>query len=432
MLSFDTTRAERTWSEAFVNRIQVVAQIFTNALARKRSEEMLRESEQRLDLAAASADAGLWVTDLRTSKVWVTAKTRELFNLSPDEDVNRESFYRVIPSEDREQVRQAVQAAVQSGNELNVEHRIVFPDGTIRWIVSRGRSNSSPSGEPEKLMGVSIDITGRKHNEEQLRQAQIVALHEAEIRHQIERIELDLGVARDIQQGLLPRKPPIVDGFDIAGWNLSADATGGDYYDWQELPDGKLVVSLGDVTGHGVGPALVAAECRAYARASFSHSTNLHDTVSHLNRLLLEDLPAERSVAYVAVILDRTINRFDISSAGHGPVLLYKAAVDQFEEIDAQGVPLGLFSDLPYDESPQYEMAPGDMLVLITDGFFEWANTEGEEFGISRVKQSLRSSRGFPASEMIARLYADLLQFAGGTPQIDDLTAVIVRRKQAV
>ncbi|HVN81707.1 MAG TPA: PP2C family protein-serine/threonine phosphatase [Terriglobia bacterium] len=262
----------------------------------------------------------------------------------------------------------------------------------------------------------------------EIRKHVIASLQEAETRRQMERIEQDLNIARNIQQGLLPSKPPLADEFDIAGWNHPADATGGDYYDWQELPDGKVVISLGDVTGHGIGPALMMAACRAYARAGFASSGNLGDAVSHLNRLLVNDLPEERFVTYVAALLDPALARFDISSAGHGPLLLYRAAADQFEEIEAQGIPLGLFNGFLYNPPRQYEMARGDMLVLMTDGFFEWANAQDVDFGISRVQESLRASRGLPAAEIIARLYADVKQFSGGTPQADDLTAVVIKR----
>jgi serine phosphatase RsbU (regulator of sigma subunit) len=87
------------------------------------------------------------------------------------------------------------------------------------------------------------------------------ALREAELRRQVDSLEHDLGVARSIQQSLLPGTMPLIKGFEIAGWNQPADQTGGDYYDWQLLPDGKVVVALADVTGHGIGPALLASVC---------------------------------------------------------------------------------------------------------------------------------------------------------------------------
>ena len=101
------------------------------------------------------------------------------------------------------------------------------------------------------------------------------ALREAETRLQVDRLEHDLALARSIQQSLLPSSMPQVEGFEIAAWNQPADQTGGDYYDWQLLPDGKVVVALADVTGQGIGPALLAAGCRAYARASFKAGNGL-------------------------------------------------------------------------------------------------------------------------------------------------------------
>ena len=94
------------------------------------------------------------------------------------------------------------------------------------------------------------------------------ALREAELKNKLDQVNHDLDIARSIQQDLLPAQSPTLENFDVAGWNQPADQTGGDYFDWQSLPDGRLAISLGDATGHGIGPALVSALCRAYARAS--------------------------------------------------------------------------------------------------------------------------------------------------------------------
>src|SRR6185369_2916408 len=135
----------------------------------------------------------------------------------------------------------------------------------------------------------------------QIRKHVYSALREAELQRELERVNHDLDVARSIQQGLLPSQPPNLCGFDIAGWNRPADETGGDYFDWQTLPDGRLAVSLGDATGHGIGPALVTASCRAYARASFI-SGAADGWLNNLNRLLAEDLPQNRFVTFAVVL----------------------------------------------------------------------------------------------------------------------------------
>jgi formate hydrogenlyase transcriptional activator len=185
VLSFNTMRAERTWPEAFVKRLQLVAQIFTNALARKRSDEILREGEARLSLATDAAGAGLWIMEIDTGNVWVSAKTRELFHFASDEALNYESFLKVIHPEDREQVKQAVQQALDSGESLQLDYRIVLPDGSIRWLGARGQRHLKATGEPARMMGVSLDITERKLMESQLK------LHLQEIEQLKQRLETE-------------------------------------------------------------------------------------------------------------------------------------------------------------------------------------------------------------------------------------------------
>jgi formate hydrogenlyase transcriptional activator len=164
-LSFNTTREERQWPDDLVKRLQLVAQVFANALARKRFEETLRESEERLNLAADSAGAGLWRLDLATRCLWLTARTRELFGFSADEEVTFERFLDVVHPEDRGQIQETVQNAAQSNSEVRVEYRVLRTDGSLRWFASRGRVQSRETEDPDCLLGVSVDITDRKRAE---------------------------------------------------------------------------------------------------------------------------------------------------------------------------------------------------------------------------------------------------------------------------
>lgn len=165
------------------------------------------------------------------------------------------------------------------------------------------------------------------------------ALREAEMRRQVDRLEHDLAVARSIQQSLLPNTMPEIEGFEIAGWNQPADQTGGDYYDWQTLPDGKVVVALADVTGHGIGPALLAAVCRAYATANFGQGNGLLAAMEQINAALAPDIGEGRFVTFVAAVCAPGSPRIELLSAGHGPLFLYVLREDRFEEISAQGLP---------------------------------------------------------------------------------------------
>src|ERR1700751_1116121 len=162
------------------------------------------------------------------------------------------------------------------------------------------------------------------------------ALHEAETKHQMERLEHDLDVARSIQQYLLPTSRPVVEGFEIAAWNQPADQTGGDYFDWQPLSEGKVLVALADVTGHGIGPALLAAVCRAYARANFSGDNGLFPAMEKINAALAADLKEGRFVTFVAAICAPGSPRVGLLLAGSGPLFLYLLKHDCFEKMDAQ------------------------------------------------------------------------------------------------
>jgi serine phosphatase RsbU (regulator of sigma subunit) len=254
------------------------------------------------------------------------------------------------------------------------------------------------------------------------------ALHEAEMQRQLKEVEHDLDIARSIQQSLLPRTRPAIKGMEISGWNLPADATGGDYFDWKKLRDGRLVVSLADVTGHGIGPALLASVCRAYARSAFDTHDDVMKAMQHLNTFFGEDLPAGSFATFVAAVCSGDTGRVEMLSAGHGPLFTYSSASDAFEEFGAQAIPLGLLPELNSSDPVILNMEVGDMVVLATDGFFEWENAEGEQFGEERMTKSIRESRHLPPEQIIEKLYSAVKAFANGTKQMDDLTAVVIKR----
>jgi formate hydrogenlyase transcriptional activator len=183
ILTFSVLREERDWPETVVKGFLLLAQVFANALDRKRTDEALRESEARLSLATHAAGVGLWGMTPQTGHVWVTPKTRELFHFKPDEALNHENFFRVIHHQDRERVILAVLQAVESGQFFRVEYRIVLPDRSIRWVVARGQRYRKSPGEPDCIMGVSLDVSERKGMEEQLKR------YVAEIEELKQRIE---------------------------------------------------------------------------------------------------------------------------------------------------------------------------------------------------------------------------------------------------
>ncbi len=253
------------------------------------------------------------------------------------------------------------------------------------------------------------------------------ALREAETRQKLEAIQHDLSVARSIQQSLLPQERPRISGFDVAGWNQPADDTGGDYFDWIKLPDGRVVVSLADVTGHGIGPALLAAVCHAYARSNFSIAQDLPTAFEHINQELGADLETGRFVTFVAAVCCPGRAEVEMLSAGHGPLFLYSRPEDRFTTMNAQALPFGILPAFQSDPPAHFRLGSGDLVLLATDGFFEWENDQGEQFGVQRIEGAMRASRDLAAPAIISHLYDAVIRFSNGTKQQDDLTAVVIK-----
>ncbi len=260
-------------------------------------------------------------------------------------------------------------------------------------------------------------------------QAGVVLQREILIDHYVKKrqMERSMSIARDIQRGLLPAQMPIVEGFDIGGFSMPADETGGDVFDFMPLDEGRWMIIVADASGHGIGPALVIAQTRAMLRALCRKGDDLKRAIDTTNYLLAGDLNAERFVTCFFGLLEAG-EGLKYISAGHGPMLFYKHAEDQFTQEGATGLPLGVMGDMPYEEIVTHSFDAGDFAVIATDGFFEAVNTSGEQFGLDRMMQHLRRDRDLPAQRMISNLYEAVKSFAGPLEQADDLTIIIIKR----
>ncbi len=242
-------------------------------------------------------------------------------------------------------------------------------------------------------------------------------------------MEHDLNVARDIQQGLMPSSVPSIAGFDVAGMARPAQQTGGDYYDWQQLTDGRLLVVLADVTGHGIGPALVMAVCRAYARAAAPSAVDSAALLRQINMLIYEDLSQTgRFITMVIAILSPN-GTVELVSAGHGPTMLYRRATGAVDVFGGDGIPLGIDADEKYGPHAVLRLEPGDALLLATDGFMEWLRAgDREQFGLERMEAAFKAGASGSAQAMLDGLDAAVKEFSCGEPQHDDTTAVAIKR----
>jgi PAS domain S-box-containing protein len=181
-LALNTLHAEHAWPDVFVHRLHVIAHVFTHALARRRHELHLLESEERLTLAAEAAGAGLWTLDTETGVFWATPQARAIFGYGPDEVITLERVGASVHPDDRDRVLGAVGRAVEANEPIDEEYRIAHPDeaGT-RWVASRGRLQPASAGRPARVMGVSIDVTQRRRDDEDLRTSQALLASSAEL-----------------------------------------------------------------------------------------------------------------------------------------------------------------------------------------------------------------------------------------------------------
>ncbi|MGE3106805.1 MAG: PP2C family protein-serine/threonine phosphatase [Phycisphaerales bacterium] len=311
---------------------------------------------------------------------------------------------------------------------------VAYVEWGVHAIAAKG--SLDPAGYVMMPMLIFASGVGAAWVAKEIRTYVSAALREARTRAHAERLERDIEVARSIQQALLPRRAPSVRGFDIAGWNRPADETGGDYFDWQQVSDGegseRWIITLADVCGHGIGPALVTAACRAYVRASATHHADLESLATRINRLLSEDLPDGRFVTMASVLLNPPDGRVALLSAGHGPIVLYVKSTGRLTDVLPRDVPLAIVPEQEFGPAELFGMEAGDVLALVTDGFVEWCRQAGgarrEAFGIDRLRESLSRHAGLRAEEIIRAVADDVRAFAGGDAQQDDLTMVIIKR----
>lgn len=245
-----------------------------------------------------------------------------------------------------------------------------------------------------------------------------------------ERLKREMELARVVQTSSLPAAMPAVAGYDLHGEFLPAEATGGDTYDLAPLAQGVLVV-LGDATGHGIAPALAVTQMHAMLRMALQLGTPLEEAVRAVNNALARTLPDEHFVTAFVGLLDPVAHRLAFVSGGQAPILLHRAADDAVESYGATSFPLGALPLAAAKPATVIDLAPGDLLAVLSDGVYEAENGQGEQYGRPRVEALLRASHGASAAAVASRLLAEVRAFVGAAGQGDDVTMVLVRRLPA-
>ena len=241
-----------------------------------------------------------------------------------------------------------------------------------------------------------------------------------------ERLERELQVASEIQQRFQPASAPQVAGYELQGISFPCYEIGGDYYDFIHKRNGNLVVALGDVSGKGTAAALLMSSLHAAVHAQFDTHDSLAETISSINRYLVESIPANRFVTLFYADLNPKTGELAFLNAGHNPPLIVHAS-GTMEQLAAGGLPLGIMADADFREG-RTTLNAGDVLVIYSDGVSEAVSPSGEEFGPTRLYEAVARNLDASAAGIRDRIESALTKFAQGTPAGDDITMVIVKR----
>jgi sigma-B regulation protein RsbU (phosphoserine phosphatase) len=242
-----------------------------------------------------------------------------------------------------------------------------------------------------------------------------------------ERLRRELEIAREVQEHLFPQRLPSVAGLDYCGRCRPAQQVGGDYYDFLELPEGRLGIAIGDVSGKGIGAALMMASLEASLRGQASGGHDLAELMKRVNGLLYEASPTNSYASLFYAEYDPGNRSFSYVNAGHNsPLIVRKSAADcQVFRLETGGPVIGLVQQ--YYQQDSLSLEAGDLVVLFTDGVSEAMNARNEEWGEDRLIEVAKTWHRLPALEVMTRILSAVEAFAAGAPQYDDMTLVVLR-----
>lgn len=245
-----------------------------------------------------------------------------------------------------------------------------------------------------------------------------------------DRMRQSLGLAKDVQQHLLPRRDPVVEGLDIAGESIYCEETGGDYYDYLKGGNngrGKIKVVVGDVSDHGIPSALLMTTARAFLKQRASRPGRLNQIVADVNRQISRDV--EDSGQFMTLFLcevDRANKIIRWVNAGHDPAMVYDDSEGKFAELIGHSLPLGVSEKAAYQEF-QRRIRPGQIILVGTDGIWEAQNSQREMFGKNRFKDLIRAHASEPAEDILQAVITGLDDFTRPLEKEDDVTLVVIK-----
>ena len=361
------------------------------------AQELLQQSEQRLRGLIEKLPAVVWTTDRSLAFQSSQGNVLKKLGLAPDELVGK-TMFDLFETQDRSYKPIAHQLRALEGHSASYE---------FQWLERSYAVSVEPITDPSSAIvgsiGIALDVT-----------------KDAAIQRQIH-------AARQVQEQLFPSSPPLVNGYDLGGATSPAEIAAGDYFDYMDICDGTIGLVVGDVSGHGIGPALLMADTRAYLRVLAHGESQLETILERANSLLFNDTEADKFVTLFLGKLDPARGRFRYASAGHTTAYVLDDRGEVRSRLESTTTPLGLFAELQMRESQPVELRTDEMLVVLTDGVTDASPDEEDFFGEDRALAVIRDYRHESSQRIVQGLHDAVRAFLGGKPQNDDVTALILK-----
>ena len=247
------------------------------------------------------------------------------------------------------------------------------------------------------------------------------------------KMEFDLRLASDVQKYLLPSEMPNTTDLEFAVKYIPQQLIGGDFYDFYKLPNNRIGITVGDVSGKGVSASMIMAICRTKLQSLALKNKSPSETLKELNADIVESMRTDMFITMTYAIIDVNASKITLARAGHEPALLYKASSPdhEAEKIKSVGMAVGMVDSELFDESiedVEFEFNKGDVLVLYTDGITEATNKTGEEYSTARLASTISKFGNLSAKEMNDAIIGDVENFSNTTQHADDLTLLCVKQ----